>query len=996
MLITKDFLKDIPPEKKSFVLGKMEAFNHALMDCFRMNNLPHGFWVRKVVGTDIYKFRVNNGDRVLFTLKEERGEKNILFLRYCNHDEQIRRAKVQNRTLGSIQIADFDPVIADYEENELDAELTSEYDEYAKKHAYLSLSQLASIVLEDEYIALLLDEDNDDYLYYLNDDQYDCLKVLDKPLLVSGSAGSGKSMIGIRKLLLNQLAGIRTAYVTNSNILKEHMSSLFDKFKDSNTTEDVVDFTTLNEYCLSRLSLSPKQVVQYADFEKWYRSASRLEKRKPLDVLMVWFEISSVIKGSNESLVEPSGFLKETVYLAKSKLALTTAEKSRIYHIAKRYHQWLEKNQLVDENDLARMCLEQRQTQPADLAYDFVVMDEVQDMSEVQFALLITLAKRKEHYMVLGDVNQNIHIGWTAINHLKSLFFQSCGEFEERNLIKNYRNSSEIVELVNKLSDLREQHIGRNAYDIRESFIRTGNRPLLVQYSQEDRKRLFEQMNERDYCAIVVAHADERDKLQLEGYPTDRIFTIHEIKGLEYKTVLLVNVMSAYAGYWETILNGCAKGNDFYRFFFNLVYVAATRARDQLCIVEDNSFNSLLQELQPYLETVSRFDLAQLQLESETTIQSWKKEAQRLEKAELYKKALDIYHRLGDHEGEERCQNHLKALSVHYWDDMLGVRNETAIRIERENGALSSNDVYQALIHFSLRHSISFDVNERIHVVVQSKDGTSGQTADIKMMNKGDILQECSSAAYEMMALQGMKNNKVTIHTKLISEGRNVLITDLEGTGYDTVIMEYTRKGLTFQYTNTKEQSINRMLDEMLPDAFESFQKNETLHNEALMRKHLHKANDLSDSGHYALAIEEYETAFTLTHPNNSEMLSAISSSIGYCFLQKEDYRNAELYLKKAVSWKAPTIFEAYNSLGVIKLRQGEFPEAAAFFRKAIACHPAYQVAKSNLQLAMSMMREEERESQHWRSLPAMNGKSAGRNDPCPCGSGKKYKKCCM
>ena len=27
---------------------------------------------------------------------------------------------------------------------------------------------------------------------------------------------------------------------------------------------------------------------------------------------------------------------------------------------------------------------------------------------------------------------------------------------------------------------------------------------------------------------------------------------------------------------------------------------------------------------------------------------------------------------------------------------------------------------------------------------------------------------------------------------------------------------------------------------------------------------------------------------------------------------------------------------------------------------------------------------------------PIVGGKKAGRNDPCPCGSGKKYKKCCM
>ncbi len=28
-------------------------------------------------------------------------------------------------------------------------------------------------------------------------------------------------------------------------------------------------------------------------------------------------------------------------------------------------------------------------------------------------------------------------------------------------------------------------------------------------------------------------------------------------------------------------------------------------------------------------------------------------------------------------------------------------------------------------------------------------------------------------------------------------------------------------------------------------------------------------------------------------------------------------------------------------------------------------------------------------------SVPVVIGAKTGRNDPCPCGSGKKYKKCC-
>jgi len=30
------------------------------------------------------------------------------------------------------------------------------------------------------------------------------------------------------------------------------------------------------------------------------------------------------------------------------------------------------------------------------------------------------------------------------------------------------------------------------------------------------------------------------------------------------------------------------------------------------------------------------------------------------------------------------------------------------------------------------------------------------------------------------------------------------------------------------------------------------------------------------------------------------------------------------------------------------------------------------------------------------KSKPIISEKKIGRNDPCPCGSGKKYKKCCL
>jgi len=63
----------------------------------------------------------------------------------------------------------------------------------------------------------------------------------------------------------------------------------------------------------------------------------------------------------------------------------------------------------------------------------------------------------------------------------------------------------------------------------------------------------------------------------------------------------------------------------------------------------------------------------------------------------------------------------------------------------------------------------------------------------------------------------------------------------------------------------------------------------------------------------------------------------------------------------------------------------------AGYKRFFTHCRPfAAQVA------ALSRMQNMERETMPAHSGTAGGGAKTGRNDPCPCGSGKKYKKCCM
>ena len=46
-------------------------------------------------------------------------------------------------------------------------------------------------------------------------------------------------------------------------------------------------------------------------------------------------------------------------------------------------------------------------------------------------------------------------------------------------------------------------------------------------------------------------------------------------------------------------------------------------------------------------------------------------------------------------------------------------------------------------------------------------------------------------------------------------------------------------------------------------------------------------------------------------------------------------------------------------------------------------------------QAAQSFQAPSEEDDQSMMNSPIHNGQKIGRNDPCPCGSGKKYKNCC-
>ncbi|MDF9840773.1 MULTISPECIES: hypothetical protein [unclassified Paenibacillus] len=192
--IRKNFMKDVPMEKQEIVKSKIDYFSKMLPDKKTLSEIPKGFWVRNVRGTDIYKFRVNSGDRILFKYEQMNGEETLVLLSFQTHDRQIRAAK---SITAYSEVLDYTINEDAYENEPVDKEI----DDYVVAEVYSHLESIRQeIIFEDEYINLAVEYD-EQQTNILSLQQFECLTEVSQPVIIFGCAGSGKTNIALRKLL---------------------------------------------------------------------------------------------------------------------------------------------------------------------------------------------------------------------------------------------------------------------------------------------------------------------------------------------------------------------------------------------------------------------------------------------------------------------------------------------------------------------------------------------------------------------------------------------------------------------------------------------------------------------------------------------------------------------------------------------------------------------------------------------------------------------------
>lgn len=328
--------------------------------------------------------------------------------------------------------------------------------------------------------------------------------------------------------------------------------------------------------------------------------------------------------------------VRQSIYLAD--------ERVLAYTLFEKYLVFLKENDYYDPNILAHDYLSH-----AIPGYDYIVVDEVQDITNIQLQLIIKGIRNQDNFILCGDSNQIVHPNFFSWSALKTMLYNTSllesGKVM-RILHSNFRNSDAVTDLSNKILRIKQKRFG--SIDRESNYLMNSlskNEGGLIFLKDTDKvKRELNQKTRRSAKFAVLVMRDEEKEAVRKFFDTPLIFSIQEAKGLEYENVILPNFISSERSVFNEIISGVSamdlegelkymrgadktdKSLEVYKFFINSLYVAITRAVQRLYIIESDTGHPLMRLLGMQNATEQVVVDAK-----QSSLEEWQAEARKLE-----------------------------------------------------------------------------------------------------------------------------------------------------------------------------------------------------------------------------------------------------------------------------------------------------------------------------------------------------------------------------
>ncbi len=570
--------------------------------------------VKKLAGTPYYRARLNDTDRLLFRFGRYRGQTCLLLLELIpNHayakSRFLRGAAVDETRLQPLPAPD--------------------------KVEAADVQPLAYVPGGGGHFHLL------DKVLFFDPQQEEVLR-LPVPLIIIGSAGSGKTALTLEKIKLltgTEKSPARVLYVTLSAYLAENASRLYRSFGYENPGQEV-DFFSFREF-LETISIPEGKEVQFRQFRGWFERHRPYSKVK--DAHRLFEEFRGVLTGFDTS----KPWLSRDDYrgLGARQSIFLAEERDAVYDLFEKYRDFLKAENLYDVNLVSYALLDK-----VEPAYNFIVVDEVQDLTNVQLQLIVNAlpkGKAGRQFLLCGDSHQIVHPNFFSWAKVKSLFYgQADGALKSLHVLRaNYRNSPQVTELANRLLKIKTLGFGsldRESNYLVEPASENPGEVVFVRDAPAAKKGLNDKIRRSTRFAVLVMREEDKAEAR-KDFDTPLLFSVQEAKGLEYENIVLVNFVSKNEKVFREMAEGITpsdlegdlaysrpgredKSLESYKFFVNSLYVAVTRAMRNLYVVESREKHELL----ALLGLTAFREKVDVQVQASTD-EEWRLEARKLE-----------------------------------------------------------------------------------------------------------------------------------------------------------------------------------------------------------------------------------------------------------------------------------------------------------------------------------------------------------------------------
>ena len=567
--------------------------------------------VKKIAGQQLYRAKLDHASRLLFKVGRYKKKQYALILEII-HNHNYDRARFLHG--------------AKIDELRLEELLEQHFREpsHSEPLSYINNETKAFNVL-DKIIAL--------------DPTQDKIYSMPLPLVIIGSAGSGKTVLTLERL---KLVPGDILYVTHSEYLAKNARNLYYSFGYENDKQQI-DFLSFKEF-VETIRIPEGREVNFKKFLEWFQRIRNSSKIK--DAHKLFEEFMGVISG----LPTNSRYLSRQEYesLGVRQSIFSKEQRSDVYTLYMRYLNFLVEKNLYDINLVSFDHLKRCNSR-----YDFVVIDEVQDLTNIQLALILKSLKQENthNFLICGDANQIVHPNYFSWSSLKSMFYHSDASSHSDimwTLTTNYRNPPEVTNLANRLLKIKTARFGsidRESHYLIKSCSQKLGKVELLRDSTAVKKELNNKTKSSTKFAIIVMREDQKKEAR-EFFSSPLIFSIQEVKGLEYKNIILYNFVSSSSREFNEIISGIEpndldlskdltysrvknktdKSAEVYKFFINSLYVAITRSLQNIFWVESAHKHEIFQLLKAGQTKCN------IELKEETSdLDAWEKEAAKLE-----------------------------------------------------------------------------------------------------------------------------------------------------------------------------------------------------------------------------------------------------------------------------------------------------------------------------------------------------------------------------